>query len=108
MIYKKDKLTVEVLDTIYKFSGQIEASDYKDLEKFLKDNEAGIASDTITFDIIDLTYLNSSGIRVLAVFFLKSSKKIIVKMNPESTWQRISILPLAKMRKDGEITIVQE
>ena len=105
MNYAVEQLNLEVSGNKFIFKGKIERSDYTELSKFLSDSEKSLEGQNVEFDFRALEYLNSSGIRAVAVFFLESSKKVTMKINPELTWQKVGLTPLAAIKPSGMITV---
>ena len=103
--YAVEQLNLEVSGNKFIFKGKIERSDYTELSKFLSDSEKSLEGQNVEFDFRALEYLNSSGIRAVAVFFLESSKKVTMKINPELTWQKVGLTPLAAIKPSGMITV---
>ncbi len=87
------------------FIGKMEKSDYEDVGKFLHEINNIIITDSIEIDLQHLNFLNSSGIRILAVFVLECSKKIRIKIDKKLTWQRVGIVPLSRIKPDNSIII---
>jgi hypothetical protein len=105
MNYAVEQLNLEVVENRFVFKGKVERSDYSDLSRFLKEAEKGVGASSVEFDFRGLEYLNSSGIRAVAVFFLESVKKVTIRINPEVTWQRVGLTPLASIRPNGAIDV---
>lgn len=89
-----------------KLKGKIEKSDYTDLTFFLKEVNDTLSDQTLILDIKELDFLNSSGIRTLAVFFMGSDKKIEIHIN-DLTWQRVGIVPLEKIKPNNSIKVIR-
>lgn len=107
MKYSEDAFSIELNDSSLLFSGKMEKSNYIEVENFLMDVDKEISASEITLDIRELKFLNSSGIRMLATFFMKSPKTFKVVINPSITWQKVGIVPLTRIRGNNEIQIVQ-
>ncbi|OHD08397.1 MAG: hypothetical protein A2Y34_16455 [Spirochaetes bacterium GWC1_27_15] len=90
------------------FIGKIEECSYEEISNFLLQLDNNIKEDEIILDLILLKFLNSAGIRVLATFFLRNSRKVIIKINKNITWQNVGITPLIKLKSDGKIEILAE
>ena len=107
MEFKDDKLLLNVNKNVFNFQGKLEKSDYSGLSKFLEQAEAKIQENIMDFDFRNLEFLNSSGIRAIAVFFLSCNKKINIYINKAVTWQRVGLIPLKSMKEDDMITVIE-
>jgi hypothetical protein len=107
MEYKEDQFCITVSENTIIFSGELERIDYSDISNFLKRAEAAISHETVCIDITGLQHLNSTGVRMLAVFLMGSAQKIEIHMNPAITWQHNTIPALCSV-KPGGITLVTE
>lgn len=105
MEYKDESCHLKLDGNNIFFEGRIETADYSDVSKFLTEADAQIEDQVISYDLTKLTFLNSSGIKALAIHFLKSAKKYIINIDNTLTWQRVGIVPLGKIKKEGEIVI---
>jgi hypothetical protein len=105
MEFKDAKFNLSVKGGQFVFTGSIERSDYTELGKFLVEAEKSVTTNELLFDFRPLEYLNSSGIRAIAVFFLESRKKVRLKINPDMTWQKVGLTPLSTLKTAGGITI---
>jgi hypothetical protein len=101
MEYREEKFVLNVKDNQFNFQGKIEKTDYSALGKFLVEAEKQINTDELCFDFRPLEYLNSSGVRAIAVFFLGTQKKVCIHINEGLTWQRIGLTPLGNMKSEG-------
>ena len=107
MKFSEEKFSVELKGNTLHFVGKMENSNYSDVNNFLLDLIDKVLDQRLVMDIRDLEFSNSSGIRMLATFFMKTGKKIEVFIDPSVTWQKIGIIPLSRLKKDGEITVTQ-
>lgn len=110
MEYKKDLYSVNYKDNSNEivFEGKIECSDYKWLISFMEDFIKQNEQKDIYINLINLKLLNSTGIRVLAVFIINCPLKVIIKINNNVTWQRVGIIPLKGIKPKGQILIEDE
>lgn len=105
MELKEEGYSLTLVSNTIKIVGKIEKNEYAGISDFLAKADADVSGDSLTIDLFDLKFLNSSGIRTLAVFFLGTKKKVSIKMNEELTWQRVGIKPLANIKPNGMIAI---
>jgi len=105
MEMKDGTFALTVTGNRFLFQGKIERADYSELARFLGEAEKSVAGGELEIDFRPLEYLNSSGIRAIAVFFLESANKVRIKINPEITWQRVGLTPLGSMKGDGKIIV---
>lgn len=105
MNFGEDAYSIEVIDNKIVFTGELEKSDYTEINNFLRKAESSIEDENITIDIKELEFLNSSGIRAIGSFLMKSKKKFTICLDQEISWQRIGIMPLKALRAPGEIEI---
>ena len=108
MEYRDEFFILKVDENQYLFEGKIEKNDYKELMDFLGKSIKKVTGDEIIMDFRSLEYLNSSGIRAVAVFLMDAGKKAQLIINPEITWQRVGISPLAAIRKKDEIKVISK
>ncbi len=85
--------------------GKLELPDYKHIIEFLDKIDSEIGEDKISFNIRNLQFLDSRGIRALAIFFKKCVKKVEIAINPDITWQKVGVTPLCSIRPAGDIVI---
>ncbi len=107
MEFKETDVKIELIGNKLHFSGKMEKSDYSEISDFLFKAEKSVTDAELVIDIRELLFLNSSGIRVLATLFMESSKKIVIHVDTSISWQKVGILPLTHVKKQGEITILQ-
>lgn len=105
MNFQDGDFTATLDGATLKLMGKIEKSDYTDFDFFLKDIDSSISTSKLILDIKELNFLNSSGIRSLAVFFMSTSKEIEIHIN-DLTWQRVGIVPLEKIKPDNSIKVI--
>ncbi len=105
MEYKDEAFTITFEGTKISFKGKIEKSNYEDLSAFLKKVDNNVNDTEIQVDLRQLDFLNSSGIRSLAVFFLESKKNIRIIIDPGKTWQKVGITPLESLREAGKVKV---
>lgn len=105
MEYNEENCIVSLEKNIVSFKGRIETADYSRFSSFLLDVDKNVEENSIVYDLRSLTFLNSSGIKTIAVHLLKSIKKYRIKINPDLTWQKVGIIPLRLIRPKGEIII---
>lgn len=104
MVLQLDECSIEYLDNAIRFSGKLERSNYSELSEFLSNADMQTSRDSMVLDLIKLDFLNSSGIRAIAVYLMETSKKIKLRLN-DLTWQRVGIVPLTKIRPENFITV---
>ncbi len=105
MVYNEDSCEIKLESNKLVFVGKMEKADYNDVGKFLREADKNITGDNVEIDLQKLEFLNSSGIRTLAVFFLECTKKIKIKIDKELTWQRVGIVPLSKIKPNDSIVV---
>lgn len=105
MEYTEDNCVVTLNDNIVIFTGRIETNDYSHFSEYLISIDKNIDNENIIYDLRPLTFLNSSGIKAIAVHLLKSSKKYKIRINADLTWQKVGIIPLRLIKPKGEIVI---
>ncbi len=105
MKFVSETFDINLKNNFLIFSGNMELLDYKEVDEFLKKIENNTESKEITIDLKNLFFLNSSGIRTLAVFVLNSEKVINFLVKETSTWQKAGITPIVQMKKSGQIII---
>lgn len=106
MKYSEENFNIELKDSTLIFSGKMEKSNYSDVITFLNEASTNISNEDINLDIKKLNFLNSSGIRMLATFFMKSSKTFTIYIDTSITWQKVGIVPLSRIKKEGEIKVI--
>ncbi len=100
MHYTETGFEIRLTGDTLSFSGDLEKSDYTEVDAFLKKVDQVLMSDTCKIKLDKLKFLNSSGIRSLATFVLGTSKKIEIYINNGVTWQKESIPTLAYLKPD--------
>lgn len=100
MNYSEDFLNVNLKGNTVIFSGKIEKSDYSSLSKFLEQVDQEVSGNLIKIDLKNLEYLNSSGIRCLATFFINSKKYFEIYINTDITWQNDSISTITLVKPE--------
>jgi len=105
MEYKEDNCRVALENDVLVFSGKIEASNYSKFSDFLVKVDTQTVIDTVVYDLRQLHFLNSSGIKAIAVHLLKSSKKYRIIINPDLIWQKVGIFPLRLIKPTGFVSI---
>ena len=105
MEYKDDSfLVVTEKDTI-NFSGKIEKSEYTELSDFLDKFNAEHKGTNLDINLSKLAFLNSSGIRTIALFLMKCKKRVKLIIDSTIAWQKYGIEPLVALRPQGEIVV---
>ncbi len=107
MEYKDETFSISLNGTKLAFQGKIEKSNYEDLSSFLKKVDDSVKETEMQVDLRQLDFLNSSGIRSLAVFFLESKKNIRIIIDPGKTWQKVGITPLESLREAGKVKVTE-
>lgn len=103
--YSETMFAITLNGNTLTFSGKLEKFDYSDIDTFLKTVAQALPSETCIIDLTRLTYLNSSGLKTLATFLLRSPEKFEIQINSRVTWQTENIPPLTHLRP-GRITFV--
>ena len=106
MEYKDKDFCITILEDTVVFSGKLEKRDYTEIVNFLKQGEDTIQAETVKVDLQALWFINSNGIKILAIFLTRSSKKFEVYIDEEVEWQENTLLVLNRIKPDG-ITIVR-
>ena len=110
---EEERIKIDVLDAddgiIIKFIGDIDMEDpsiiLDPMFAKLHDGSVQAGIKIVSADFTELNFLNSSGIKTIAVHLLKSLKKYKILINSELTWQKVGIIPLRLIRPKGEIVI---
>ncbi len=108
MKFKDASFTAVLEGTRLVFSGKIEKSDYSSFSLFLKQVDAAVKEKELLVDIRRLDFINSGGIRSLAVFFLGSGKDFRIIIDPEKSWQKAGILSLVSLKDEGKVKVEEE
>lgn len=106
MKFKNENFNIELKDNTLFFLGSMELENYSEVKNFLSKVDSSLNVNELSIDISKLSFLNSSGIRTLAIFLMGSTKIFKICINPNKTWQRAGIPPLIHIRKKGEISII--
>ena len=101
MTYEEPGCTIVLNDNRLTFSGMLERSDYKEVAQFLRQVDKALSAPHCIIDLVDLVFMNSSGIETLAIFVLGSPKTFEIRINPNHTWQATSIEPLQALKSEG-------
>lgn len=107
MTFNDEKYSISFEGNIFTFSGKMEKAEYPGLANLLKESGKISDDDTIIFDFKALKFINSTGIKTLASFFLQSVKKVVIKINKDITWQKATIVPLSQIRPDNAISVIE-
>ena len=105
MEYIEENCKIILNNNTLVFTGKIEASDYANFTQFLKEVDQAVKEDTLIYDFRALNFLNSSGIKAIAVHFLNSQKKYRIIIKTGLTWQKVGIIPLRFIRPEGCVEI---
>lgn len=105
MEYRGEGFLITISDTAIMLSGKIETNVYTEILDFLKHGEQTLQAEPVILDVRQLTYLNSAGIKMLAVFMTGSPKTFEVHVDTHINWQQHIMLTLRYIKPDG-ITII--
>ena len=105
MTYSEGGARMTLAGNVLTFSGKLECADYGNVDEFLRNVDESLSASRCILDLTQLTFLNSSGIRSLAVFMLGSQKEFDLRINPEITWQQ-ETLPVLTHLKSNAIHII--
>lgn len=105
MTYSEGGARITLTGNVLAFSGKLELADYDNVDEFLRNIDVSVSASVCILDLTFLTFLNSSGIRSLAVFMLGSQKEFELRVNPAITWQQ-ETLPVLTHLKSNAIRIV--
>ena len=89
------------------FSGKFEEPDYNRMLEFLIECDNLIGDKEVIIDIKSLAYLNSIGIRLFALYILKTLKKIKIEIESSIAWHNIGITPLVKLKPNGMVEVIK-
>ena len=103
--YSETTFNIALGGNVLTFSGTLEKFDYSDIDAFLRTVDQSLSSEICNIDLTNLHYLNSSGLKTLVTFMLKSSRKFEIRINADVTWQTENIPPLTHLRP-GRMTFV--
>ncbi len=104
MEYREEHFSIEIAEDTIVFSGKLEKPGYDKVSVFLSQEGASIPAETITIDLRDLRFMNSTGIRILAGFLIGTPKKFIIHIDKQITWQDKTVKTLSCLRP-GDIGI---
>jgi hypothetical protein len=98
MEYREANFHIHASNNTITFSGALEKTVYTDVVDFLNEVEKQIADDSIILDLHSLEFLNSTGIRMLAVFLTGSTKNFQLIYNKAFSWQKNALSAMQQIK----------
>ena len=98
MEYVEVNFRIQLSDNTLIFSGALEKTVYTEVADFLRQAEERVASDDIILDFRSLEFLNSTGIRMLAVFLTGSAKNFYLLRNTTISWQKNALAAIRQIK----------
>lgn len=105
MTYKGKEFEVQVEKGSIKFTGKMGQAKYAELKEFLYEVDKKTDDKEFNVFLNELRYANSSGIRTIAYFFVKSNKNFYIHIDEQITWQRTVINPIVKMKPQSIVLV---
>lgn len=99
--YAEPGFEIKLQNNTLIFVGQLEKMEYAEVDAFLRGVDQMFSAQNCVIDLVNLKFLNSSGIRALATFLLGSPKNFEIRVNNSITWQKESIPALACLKPEG-------